>query len=105
MIAIAIDRYRDGLIDIIFDENMALDREFNLVEKLNNILNNPPLISNQQNLTNLGSRVTMLLQEALSYGYLHTGPMFDFLEKKPGYDILRASKDFNKFNMTLTEGW
>lgn len=96
MIAIAIDRYQDGHIDIIVDENMAVDHEFNLEEKLCIILNERHFtMSSLQNLTDLGARVTMLLQEALSKGYLHTGPMFDFLKKKPGYDILRASEDFN----------
>lgn len=96
MIAIAIDRYQDGLIDIIVDENMAVDKKFNLVEKLAKILyEHHHTKSTLQNLTDLGAQVTMLLQEALSYGYLHTDLMFDFLENKPGYDILRASEDFN----------
>lgn len=96
MIAIAVDRYQDGLIDIIFDENMAIDKKFNFVEKLTKLFfEHHHTKSNLQNLTDLGAQVTMLLQEALSYGYLHTDLMFDLLEKKPGYDILRASKDFN----------
>lgn len=99
MIAIAVDRGRDGIVDLIFDENMVIDRKFNFLEKLCRLLREHHLtVSSQQNLADLGARSTMLLQEALSNGYLHTGPMFDCLEKNPGYFVLRASEDFNKFS-------